>query len=124
MKYSKAEIAKQMTAYHCTEKEAIELLDYDKAVDRGTATEYDYTPEQKKFVKTLLKSNTPRTRTEKKPREKKENPTKKEIISVINQALSEKYTDVSVENDERIVNFTVNGEKFSVTLTLHREKKS
>lgn len=124
IKDMKAEINKQMIANHCTEAEAIDLIKYDQDVNRGTTDLYAPTKEEKKLVKSLLKSNTPREKIVRKPREKKVNPVKKEIISVINEALSAKFENVSIENDERVVNFTVNDEKFSVTLTQHREKKS
>lgn len=59
-----------------------------------------------------------------KPRGKKVNPIKKEIISTIFSALCTKYDDVVVENDEKYINLTVNGAKFTINLVQHREKSA
>jgi hypothetical protein len=59
---------------------------------------------------------------ERKPREKKENPLKKEIIDTILQALSEKY-NAKVTNDEKYIDFSVNGLEFTINLVQHRPKK-
>ena len=59
---------------------------------------------------------------ERKPREKKENPLKKQIIDIIFQALSEKY-DAKVTNAEKYIDFSVDGLEFTVNLVQHRPKK-
>ena len=59
---------------------------------------------------------------ERKPREKKENPLKKQIIDIIFQALSEKY-NVKVTNAEKYIDFSVDGLEFTVNLVQHRPKK-
>ena len=59
---------------------------------------------------------------ERKPREKKENPLKKQIINIIFQALSEKY-NAKVTNAEKYIDFSVDGLKFTVNLVQHRPKK-
>ena len=59
---------------------------------------------------------------ERKPREKKENPLKKEIINTIFTALSEKY-DAKVTNAEKYIDFSIDGLEFTVNLVQHRAKK-
>ena len=59
---------------------------------------------------------------ERKPREKKENPLKKQIIDIIFQALSEKY-NTKVTNAEKYIDFSVDGLEFTVNLVQHRPKK-
>lgn len=59
---------------------------------------------------------------ERKPREKKENPLKKEIIDTIFTALSEKY-NAKVTNAEKYIDFSVDGLEFTVNLVQHRPKK-
>lgn len=59
---------------------------------------------------------------ERKPREKKENPLKKQIIDIIFQALSEKY-NAKVTNAEKYIDFSVDGLEFTVNLVQHRPKK-
>lgn len=59
---------------------------------------------------------------ERKPREKKENPLKKEIIDTIFTALSEKY-NAKVTNAEKYIDFSVDGLEFTINLVQHRPKK-
>lgn len=59
---------------------------------------------------------------ERKPREKKENPLKKEIIDTIFTALSEKY-NAKVTNAEKYIDFSIDGLEFTVNLVQHRPKK-
>ena len=59
---------------------------------------------------------------ERKPREKKENPLKRDIIDTIFQALSEKY-NAKVTNAEKYIDFSVDGLEFTVNLVQHRPKK-
>lgn len=59
---------------------------------------------------------------ERKPREKKANPLKREIIDVIYTALNEKY-GATVTNAEKYIDFSVDGLEFTVNLVQHREKK-
>ena len=59
---------------------------------------------------------------DRKPREKKENPLKKEIIAKIYSILKD-FDDVNVRNDEKYIDFSVNGLEFTVNLVQHRQKK-
>lgn len=59
---------------------------------------------------------------ERKPREKKANPLKREIIDVIYTALNEKY-GATVTNAEKYIDFSVDGLEFTVNLVQHRVKK-
>lgn len=61
-----------------------------------------------------------------KPREKKENPTKKALIQAIYRGLTDiidGISDISVTNDEKYIDFTLNNVKYTVNLVAHREKK-
>lgn len=66
---------------------------------------------------------------ERKPREKKENLLKKEIISAIhyyfsdNNNLNFTIDKIEIENPEKYINFTSNGRNFTINLVEHREKK-
>lgn len=59
---------------------------------------------------------------ERKPREKKENPLKREIIDTIFTALSEKY-NAKVTNAEKYIDFSIDGLEFTINLVQHRPKK-
>lgn len=63
---------------------------------------------------------------ERKPREKKENPLKKQIISAIFNGLKAEMpenAEISVTNDEKYINIRVNELNFTINLVQHREKK-
>lgn len=63
---------------------------------------------------------------ERKPREKKENPLKKEIINTLFEAIANNLVDKSkivVENAEKYINFTIDDRDFTINLVEHRTKK-
>ena len=63
---------------------------------------------------------------DRKPREKKENPLKKEIIQTIFEAITNNLVDKSkivVENAEKYINFTIDDRDFTINLVEHRTKK-
>ena len=63
---------------------------------------------------------------ERKPREKKENPLKKQIITAIFNGLKAEMpenTEITVTNDEKYIDIHVNDLKFTINLVQHREKK-
>ena len=67
---------------------------------------------------------------ERKPREKKENPLKKEIIDAIFYYLSNKENlnftidEIKVTNKEKYIDFTSNSREFTINLVEHRKKKN
>lgn len=63
---------------------------------------------------------------ERKPREKKENPLKKEIIGRIFELFKVEYGDlmqVYLRNDEKYIDLIVDGREFTINLVEHRKKK-
>jgi predicted RNA-binding protein Jag len=63
---------------------------------------------------------------ERKAREKKENPLKKEIIQAILSGIANNINtdgEIVVTNDEKYIDFNVNGREFTVNLVEHRPKK-
>ena len=63
---------------------------------------------------------------EKKPRERKENPLKKEIIQWIYTVISNEIASSAntfIRNDEKYIDFTVGDREFTVNLVEHRKKK-
>lgn len=60
---------------------------------------------------------------ERKPREKKENPLKKQIISAILEGIKGIDGKIDIENDEKYINLWVEGRSFTINLVEHREKK-
>ena len=109
-----------MRSLNITEAEADELLEFDKRIDRGELTEYDLDPEKEKEAKKLANVKTHKTsKTRSKPK-RAENLTKREIIAKIESAL-QGYDNVTVENVERLVAFSVGADNFTITLTQKRK---
>ena len=63
---------------------------------------------------------------ERKPREKKENPLKKEIIRVLFEAIADNFHEKEycfVKNDEKYIDFSIENRDFTINLVEHRKKK-
>lgn len=67
---------------------------------------------------------------ERKPREKKENPLKKQIIAGIHDYFLDeighifpKNTTITVKNDEKYIDLCIDGLEFTINLVQHRPKK-
>ncbi len=123
-----------MRRLKCTEEEARDIMEYDAAVDKATtktelaALPYDWTDEQKAVVK-KMKNIGEKTVKNKKPvivgtRPHKENPTKQSIIECLRSALeAQGVTELEVTNKERLIEFKIEGQKYTVTLTANRAPK-
>lgn len=106
-----------------TEAEANEVLASDRQIDKMTRMadiNSDLTEEQKKAVK-QAKNVKNYTKTARKPKEKVENAEKMEIIAAIADCLMPIVDCLSVENVERLIKFSKNGQNYSITLTKHRK---
>lgn len=92
--------------------------------------------EEKEITEKVKKSGISRTihsakgeKKERKPREKKENPLKREIIQAIFTSLQKKliehgdFLSINVTNDEKYIDFTIGNRTFTVNLVEHRGKK-
>ena len=65
-------------------------------------------------------------KTERKAREKKENPLKKEIIQAIYTVIANEITSSAntfIRNDEKYIDFTLGDRDFTINLVEHRKKK-
>ena len=123
-----------MVRLKCTEDEARDIIAYDKAVDKANtkaelaALPYDWTDEQKAVVK-KMKNIGEKTVKGKKPvvvgpRPRKENPEKQSLIECLAQALTAHgVSDLEVTNKERLVEFKIGEQKYTVTLTANRKGK-
>lgn len=118
---------KLMRVLKLTAEQADELLAYDKAVDRGQKTEYDFTPEQEKATRKYRQSDRKPTNYNFSQRERKPNATKGGLISELFEFLSNnsnfEITNCAVTNKERQITFTVGEANFELTLVQKRAKK-
>lgn len=90
--------------------------------------------EEKEITEKVKKSGISRTihsakgeKKERKPREKKENPLKKEIIQAIFTGIAENIDvdgEILITNDEKYIDFNVNDREFTINLVEHRKKKT
>lgn len=121
-----SQITRIMEGLHCDRDKAIEIMEYDKCIDKGERMEYDLSPEAEKIAKKFANVTEHKKpfipKLDKRPR--KENTTKKSIITEITDFLNQRgYEKVSVKNAEREIEFYVDDTSYSVTLIQHRAKK-
>lgn len=99
-----------LSDHDMVENETVEELSKKATKNRITATIHSAKGEKK----------------ERKPREKKENPLKKEIISIIYDAIADSFHEKDycfIKNDEKYIDFSLDGREFTVNLVEHRKKK-
>lgn len=116
MFFKEEDIRKAMKNLDLTREEAIQMLQDD--ADDVTV---ELTPEQKKVVKEMTRSDREKEKAPRK-RERKVNPNKRTLINALVDSLNVLST-VEVLNPERELELTYCGEKYKVTLTKTREKK-
>ena len=109
-------------------EEALQTLADDKDIDQGKPKDFDLSPEQMKNAKQYIKVGTRKTSTTPTKRERKENPTKTLIIAELFKFFSEN-AEISAENleilnKERQISFSINSEKYELTLVQKRKPKA
>ena len=111
------QVEKLMKTLDLTEEEALQLIEDDKAIDRG-AKMFDLDPELEKASKRARQAprTTPPTPTK---RTKKEDTEKGYLISEIVKALAE-CDKVEITNPERQIDFEFSGRKFRIVLSAPR----
>ncbi len=127
-KKDEEQIAKYMTLLKLTREEAIDCLEYDKAVDRMSMKELNetMTPEEKKVVSDMTRAD----RTQKAvnaygktvTREKKIDDDKVFLVqNIVNtlQNLNE-CENIDLTNTQREVNFLFKGKKYKIVLSAPR----
>ena len=123
-----AEIEKLQTALELSEEEAIQtwLSDNDYISDE-TVEELSERAKKNRISATIHEAKAEnKAKKERKPREKKENPLKKQIIDAIFAGLSENLPEnavIDIKNDEKYIDLTINSIEFTVNLVQHRVKK-
>lgn len=119
-----ARVEMLMKKLGCTEEEALDLIAYDKAVDKGQKTQYDLTDEQKKVEKAMKNSDV-HAKTEQKVTKTKENPKKEGIIAGLAEFLADFGADtVEITNKTREITFKIGEDAYKLALTATRKPKS
>jgi|GEM_PF-2195046 len=119
------EIDKLMNKLDISLEDACETILCDMGIEEDETVE-ELTAKATKNRVTSTIHNAKGEKKERKTREKKENPLKKEIIQAIWNGIAEKYYNngtIFIRNDEKYIDFTINGRDFTVNLVEHRKKK-
>ena len=122
---SDAEIDKLMETLDISIAEACEMILSDKEIIVNETVEELTQNAQKNRVTSTI-HGAKGEKKERKPREKKENPLKKEIIQYIYDCFKAEYNInclISVTNPEKYIDLTIDGREFTVNLVEHRPKK-
>jgi len=113
------DILHAMKTLDLTREEAIEMLREDEEIDRG-ADPHPLTAEQEKASKAVrIVSTGPRTAPVK--RERKPNEAKREIIQVLDEALTDIADNVTVTNIERQIDFVLDDVRYRIVLSAPRK---
>lgn len=120
-----AEIDKMMDSLDISLEEACETILCDMGIEENETVEKLTAKAQKNRITNTIHD----AKGVKKPRERKENPLKKEIIDSIRYYFSDKNNinftidELIVRNDEKYIDFVSNGRSFTINLVEHRPKK-
>lgn len=111
-------VEKLMKKLGCTEAEALEIIEADKAIDKG-ANLFELTAEQEKASKQARQADS-KPRSKPTVREKKVDADKLEIIQCIDDALCCLVDNVEVVNPERELLCWFNERKYKIVLSCPR----
>lgn len=118
------QIKKLMATLKCTREEAIEIIECDKAIDKGERVYFDLDKDAEKRAKKYANVGEKTVKTPRKAPVRKENATKSTIIAEISAFLSEKgYEMVEITNKERQIAFKVGENDYELTLVQKRKPK-
>lgn len=124
------EIDKMMDKLDISMAEACEMILSDRDVVENEVVE-ELTKKATKNRVTATIHQAKGEKKERKTREKKENPLKKEIISGIHDYFLDeighifpKNTTITIRNDEKYIDLEINDRSFTINLVEHRQKKT
>ena len=119
-----------MQGLKCTEAEAREVYESDRAIDKGEKVAFDLTAEQQKVAKQYTRTGTRKQPTVYKfdKKERKANPTKGGIVAEIAEFLTNNsqfaIESLEIVNKERQIAFKIGENTYEVTLIQKRKPKS
>lgn len=121
---------KIMRILKCSAEEAEEIIQADKAIDRGERMPFDLSKEEEKAAIKYANTGGRKTPTvySFSPRERKANPTKGAIIAEIARFLTENSENscenVEITNKERQIAFKIGENDYELTLVQKRKPKN
>ena len=107
-----------------SETEAKQVLEDDKKIDRGEPMPFDLSKDQEKATRQYRQADRKPFVPNLKPRERKPNDDKRELINAIEEMLT--YSDIQAEsvvitNPERQIDFVYNDKQYRVVLSAPRK---
>ena len=123
-----AELDKSVKCLGISREEAIQLwLDDNDYTINETVEELSEKAKKNRITGTIHQAKADNSqKKERKPREKKENPLKKQIINAIFAGLCNNLDEnaiIDIKNDEKYIDLSVKGLEFTINLVQHRPKK-
>lgn len=116
-----------MQNLHCTEEAARDVMETDRAIDRG-ADPFPLTADQKAVEKKMRQGKRAPTAYKFETKKHKPNELKEEIVSKIATFLSENADfnpeNVEITNKNRIIVFSIGKKRFELTLVEKRPPKN
>ncbi len=105
-----------------SEAEALQVLADDKKIEKGEKMPFDLPAEKVKETRKYRQSDRAKPFIpDLKPRERKPNEAKREIIQILDEALCDIADDVTVTNIERQIDFVLDGVRYRVVLSAPRK---
>lgn len=116
-----------MKVLKCTEAEALDIIETDKAIDHGKRTKYDFDKSKEKEAVRIANIGC-KTVYKFEQKTRKENPTKQTIIAELAEFLT-KNTEIGCENveitnKEKLILFKIGDNTFEIDLKQKRKPKS
>lgn len=119
------QIRRLMENLELTEDEARQLYQDDKRIDRGE--KLFELPKDKELASKKIRQTTGKkgpTVYNFDKRARKENPTKRELIQLLFEALKGHFEQVEITNPERVIALSIKEDKFEITLSQKRKPKT
>lgn len=111
-----------MASLKCSREEALQLLEDDKAIDRGQKMDFDLSKDQEKQAKKWAGTGTRKTTTTE--RKRKENPEKRALIGELANFLVDYGCKmIHCVNPERQISFEIGENQYELTLVQKRKAK-
>ncbi len=111
-------ISQLMKSLDISREEAIELIQEDKEIDKGSI-KYELSGDAAKVSKKMRQADRKKTvyNFDTSNRKRKENPVKRELIAALANAVRDTATDLTITNPERQIDFFVDGVKYRIVLS-------
>ena len=121
------QIAKLMQTLDCSEEEALDILQQDKAIDRGERVDFDLSKEDEKRAKKYANADTHKRPAKPVQREHKPNEQKEAIITELYEILLQNAKisaeNVEIANKNRQIVFSVGEKHYDLMLVEKRPPK-